>query len=164
MRTRLQDAYSECVSDECTDVGHNGSNCGIITPSSFVSIRAECMRNRLDGTHTISQMCDCIIVDPLEEKISLVEIKSGTTYKKKTLRNAKRQLLSGLEMVVKILRDMGRSSVKLQAVIATNLPHRSMAMQKQFQKWLKGSVRARLVIVGCNCDLPNIYRTTSIPK
>ena len=160
----LQDAYLKYVTEECAETGDGGTKCSITMPSAFVCLCAECIRNRLYGTHKKGKMCDYIIVDPTEEKISLVELKSGTAYKKKTLRNAKRQLMGGLEMVVKILRDMGRSSVKIQAVIATNLPHRSMAMQKQFQKWLKGSVRARLIIVGCNCDLPNIYRTASIPK
>lgn len=164
MHTRLQDAYSEFVFGKCTDTDHNGPNCGIVIPSSFVSIRAECVRNRLDGTHKKSKMCDCIIVDPAEEKISLVELKSGTTYRKKVLRKAKCQLIGGLEMLVQILRDMGRSSVKLQAVIATNMRHRSVAEQIQFQKWLKGPVRARLVIVRCNCDLPDIYHDTPIPK
>ena len=109
-------------------------------------------------------MCDYIVFDPKEEKLSLVELKSGTPKrgKFKLLRKAKSQLGSGLCMLLETLRDMEKSRIKIQAVLSSNEPFRSIVMQQEFYKPLKGPVRIKLIRVACGSDLPDLYVTVQI--
>ena len=165
MHARLQDAYSECVSDECSETGDAGLACGIALPSQFVPICAECMRDTLGGIHKGKEMCDCIIVDQSEKKISLVELKSSTSKKHtiRVLNKAKRQLAGGLEMLVEILRDMGKSDIMLQAVLAKNVQFRSTSAQKAFQRNIKRPIHTKIVLTDCNSPLPSKYHHVKIP-
>ena len=110
-------------------------------------------------------MCDCIVFDPGEEKLSLVELKSGTPRrgKLKLLNKARSQLASGLCMLLEILRDMDKPEIKIQAVLSSNEPFRSVVMQQEFQKPLKGQVRIKLIRIDCGSDLPDLYVTVKIP-
>lgn len=110
-------------------------------------------------------MCDCIVFDPEEEKLSLVELKSGMHRrgKLKLLRKAESQLASGLCMMLKILRDMDKQEIKIQAVLSSNKPFRSVSMQQKFYKPLKGPVRIKVKRIDCGSNLPDLYVTVQIP-
>lgn len=166
MHTKLQDAYSEFLSHKCSEKGHGKADCGIVVPHSFMSVCAKHVRDMLGGIYKEMEICDCIIFDPSEAQISLVELKSGTPKKRKirVLNKARRQLVGGLKILFKILYDMGVSDVMLQLVIANNLPFRSMSTQKNFQKRIDCPVSIRVVLADCNSLLPNEYISVDIPK
>ena len=110
-----------------------------------------------------TEMCDCIILDPQEEKVSLVDLKSGTpTHEFKLLRKAKRQLANGLCMLLEILRRLNKPWVRMQAVLSSKTQFRSIAMQQEFRKPLKGPVDIRIIRVDCGSELPNEYVTVPL--
>lgn len=108
MHKTIQSIYSEFVSEECAEKGSGGADCSIELPPLFSVICAKGVSNKIGGIYEGKEICDCIILDPAEEKISLVELKSGTpnTRKIRLLLKAKRQLIGGLDILLKILHDV----------------------------------------------------------
>ena len=66
------------MSNECSETGGGGVNCKINLPTTYLVLCAETVRDKIGGIYEKTEMCDCIIFDSQEEKISLVELKSGT--------------------------------------------------------------------------------------
>ena len=159
MHKTIQSIYSELMSGECAEKGSGGADCSIKPPPSFSVICAKDVRNKIGGIYKNIEICDCIILDPTEEKISLVELKSGTpnTRKIKLLLKAKRQLIGGLDILLKILRDLEKPQVKLQVILASNEQFRSTAAQQEFYKRLKHSIHIKVIRVDCGSSLPNKY-------
>lgn len=159
MDKTIQGIYSEFISDRCAEKGSGGADCSIEVPLSFSVICAKGVRNKIGETYKDKEICDCIILDPTEEKISLVELKSGTPNIRKTrlLRKAKRQLIGGLDILFKILHDIEKPRVKLQVILASNEQFRSAAAQKEFQKGLMYPINIKMRRVDCGSDLPNRY-------
>lgn len=129
-----------------------------------MALCAEAVRDKIGGIYEGAEMCDCIVFDSDEKKLSLVELKSGMHKrgKLKLLRKARNQLASGLCMLLKILRDMDKPEIKIQAVLSSNEPFRSVVMLKEFQQPLKGPVRIKLKRVDCGSDLPELYVTVKV--
>ena len=156
---KIQNIYSEFVSDGCSEKGSGGADCGIELTPSFSVICAERAGNEIGGIYKNKETCDCIILDPAEEKISLVELKSGTPNIRKIrlLRKAKRQLMGGLEILHEMLRDVEKPQVKLQVILASNERFRSIAAQKEFHKRLEHPINIKLIRIDCGSSLPNRY-------
>ena len=153
------------MSNECSETGGSGVNCKINLPTTYLVLCAETVRDKIGGIYEKTEMCDCIIFDSQEEKISLVELKSGTpTREFKLLYKAKRQLANGLSMLLEILLDLNKPWVRIQAVLSSMAQFRSVAMQQEFRKPLSGQANIRLIRVGCGSDLPNQYTTVHIPS
>ena len=165
MHKNIRNNYLEFMSGECAEKGSGGMNCSIEPPLSFSVICAEGVRNKIGGIYKEKEICDCIIFDPLEEKISLVELKSGTPKirKIKLLLKARRQLIGGLNVLLKILHDIEKPQIKLQAILASNEEFRSIAAQKKFQKRLVDSIDIKMIRVACGSRLPNNYVNIKVP-
>ena len=159
MHKTIQSIYSEFMSSRCAEKGSGGADCSIELPPLFSAICAKSVGNKMGGIYKDKEICDCIILDPKEEKISLVELKSGTPNIRKIrlLLKAKRQLTGGLDILLKILHDIEKPQVKLQVILASNEQFRSIAAQREFYKRLEHPINIRMIRVDCGSSLPNKY-------
>lgn len=165
MTGKIRDTYSEFVSDNCSETGDGGKHCSVVLPSlSFYVVCAESVRDKMYGTACPIKMCDCMILDHSEDKISLVELKSGMSRSRslKFFKNCKHQLNGGLCMLVEILQSVGKLQVDLQAVLFSNIEFRDPSVQREFMKPFK-HIKIRPVRVQCGCKLPDNYEHVTIP-
>ena len=161
----MRAAFPDLTTNECSETGNTGINCSVNLPTTYLALCAETVRDKVGGVYENAEMCDCIIFDPQEEEISLVELKSGTpACELRLLRKAKRQLTNGLCMLLEILQDLDKQRVRVQAVLSSKTQFRSVSMQKEFRKPLNCPVNVGLIRVDCGSDLPNQYTTVPIPQ
>ena len=135
--------------------------------SRFVSHCGEPMRNKIFGNTGFQiEMCDCIITNHNETKISLVELKDRTSATTKIsyrlVDRARNQFCGGLTVLYEVLKVMGKSEICLQLVLFTKIPL-NRSERKRLRKPLPG-LSGGITIVDrmCGCTLPDSYRRTSV--
>lgn len=166
MSNTIQNTYSELLSHLCAEIGDSGNECSIKLPPLFLSVCAKDMKGDKKG-HPTDEICDCIIFDPTEERISIVELKSGMPHRRKTkeVRKAKRQLEAGLYMLLDILRDLGRARAKIQLILSCNESlFDNVPAQKNFYKPLELPLKIIPKRVDCGSNLLNEYTVIEIEK
>ena len=166
MTETMRDTYSEFASDNCAWTGDSGHECAVVLPPSFSVLCAEGVRDKVYPPGSRPRMCDCIILDSMEEKISLVELKSGIRkYRNlKFFKDGRHQLCEGLRMIVKILQNMEKLQVHLQIVLFSNTEFKHPSTQKEFMKHLEHPLKIRPIMVPCGSELPDSYESVNVPR
>lgn len=121
--TTIKDIYSYAGMDKCAE-----KKCRAGLENSFNVYCGEMLRNNImeKGKPTM-RMCDCIITDSLEEKISLVELKAKRGHKKilegrgkaGDINHTRGQLNGGLIVLRRMLERIAKSEVRVQLVLYT---------------------------------------------
>ena len=151
---KIRDMYRKYETDGCTDDG----KCGARLPKSFFSLCGEAVRNfmRGSGTGDTKKMCDCIILDAGENKVTVAELKSGEP-KPAMVRHARHQLKEGMVVLGEMLSQADRTETKLQLVL----------FSRQFRNYSAGrelkmpidvaGATMRVYRADCHSPLPDAY-------
>lgn len=151
---KIRDLYSEYETDGCTDDG----KCGARLPGSFFSLCGEAVRNfmRGSGTGDTKKMCDCIILDAGENKVTLAELKSGEP-KPAMVRHAKHQLKEGMVVLGEMLSQADRTETKLQLVLFSRQFRNYSAVQELKIPLDIAGATMRVYRADCHSSLPDAY-------
>ena len=111
---KIRDIFQEYEMDGCNDDG----KCSAKIPESFFSLCGEEIRDALRASSSGKQkeMCDCIILDSMENRITLAELKSGKP-KANMVKHAKNQLKEGMVVLAEMLSQAGKLEIDLQLVL-----------------------------------------------
>lgn len=108
-------------------------------------------------------MCDCIIVDPNEVKISLAGLKHHRGRRRyDNVEHIRRQFEGSLDALRKIMACMQIKDVCLQLVLFTNGKFAYPSEQRKFVKPLTG-FDGTIRRCACGDTLPNSYHKMSLP-
>lgn len=161
---KIRDIYQKYEADGCIDDG----KCGACIPESFFSLCGEAVRDHMRGSGSgkTRKMCDCIILDADEDKITLAELKSGEP-KAAVAKKARRQLTEGMVVLGEMLAQTSRTETKLQLVL----------FSKQFQNYsataeLKipieiAGIKIKMIRTDCHSSLPDSYvdvKQSALPR
>lgn len=156
MPQTLADTYGDLQSNKCRE-----HRCAVQL-NYFVSYCGESMRDRVLGNSDLQiEMCDCIVTNNKETKISLVELKdrrSKTIKINYNLVNKTRdQFCGGLDVLRKAYKEIGKSEAYLQLVLFTKL-NLERSELKRLRRPLPG-LPHKITIINraCGCDLPDQY-------
>ena len=155
---KIRDIFQKCEIDGCSDDG----KCSAKIPESFFSLCGEEVRDALRGSSSGKQreMCDCVILDPTESRMTLAELKSGEP-KSKMARHAKNQLREGMVILGEMLSQAGKLEADLQLVLFSRRFTNRSAME-ELQKPIEYSGRKmRIIRTDCCSDLPDSYVSVS---
>lgn len=161
MPQTLADVYYSIQSRRCRE--HNCS----VQLNHLVSYCAKSMRDRVfpgDGAQT--PVCDCIVTDSAEARISLVELKDSTSTTTKInyrlVNEVRGQFCGGLAVLRKVLKQAEKREISLQLVLFTKLSlNRSEKLR--LRRPLPG-VPDTMTIVDrpCGCILPTEHQRLKI--
>lgn len=105
-------------------------------------------------------MCDCIILNSMENRITLAELKSGEP-KSKMARHAKNQLRGGMVVLSEMLSQAGKPETGLQLVLFSKR-FTNMSAMEELQKPIEYSgQKMRIIRADCCSDLPDLYVSVS---
>ena len=140
--------------DGCNDDG----KCSAKLPESFFSLCGEEVRDALRASSSGKQreMCDCIILDSAENRITLAELKSGEP-KARMVKHAKNQLKEGMVVLAEMLSQAGKLEIDLQLVLfSKRFTNRSAVVE--LQKLIEYSgLKTRVTRADCCAHLPDSY-------
>ena len=151
---KIRGMYSEFETDGCTDDG----KCRACIPESFFSLCGEAVRDHMRGSSSgeTKKMCDCIILDAGESKITLAELKSGKP-KAAMVRHAKYQLAEGMAILGEILSQASRTETKLQLVLFSRQFRNHSATEELKIPIDVAGVKMRMLRADCHSSLPDSY-------
>ena len=120
MMNTIRDLYCESLQKACAEKG-----CKVIVDKGFNIYCAEILNEMLN--HQAQKMCDCIITNSTEDKISIVELKfrdgkSGIMKGRGLagrIEDVKAQLVNGLKILFEMLEKVQKKNVKVQLVLYT---------------------------------------------
>ncbi|MCE2508405.1 MAG: hypothetical protein J4G04_03770 [Nitrosopumilaceae archaeon] len=150
--------------DGCNDDG----KCSAKIPESFFSLCGEEIRDALRASSSGKQkeMCDCIILDSIENRITLAELKSGKP-KANMVKHAKNQLKEGMVVLAEMLSQAGKLEIDLQLVLfSKKFTNRSAVMELQKPIEYSG-LKTRITRADCCAYLPDSYvrvRQSKLPS
>lgn len=151
---KIRDIYNEYETDGCIDDG----KCGARLPESFFSLCGEAVRDhmRRSSSGETKKMCDCIILDADENKITLAELKSGEP-KAAMVKQAKHQLTEGMVVLGEMLSQTNRTETKLQLVLfSKQFRDYSATVARKIPIKIAG-IEMKMHRVDCHSSLPDSY-------
>ena len=162
MTDALRDVYSNIKSNHCRD-----GKCYVKLQKSFTVYCGEKLRDRIMGNSaTPVKMCDCIIVDSSEDRMSAVELKfrrgsKGIFEGKRKaghIDDVREQFAGGLIVLRQILERISRQHARVQMVLYTRNSIGDRSELKKLRKPLYNVTgKLRIANVSCGADLPNWY-------
>lgn len=160
--TILADVYAREARDRCREHG-----CSVVLPKSVAIYCGEGVRDKTYGTSQPEKtpVCDCIVVDPAEKKISLIELKRHAGKKKwDRPEHIRDQFRGSVKLLFDILDLTRQSDIRLQLVLCTNGKFRNASEHLAFSRPLEGSApRLRIVRQKCGCPLPDSHHRVHAP-
>ena len=161
---KIRDAFQEYETDGCRDDG----KCDVKLPESFFSLCGEEIRDalRISSDGQQSEMCDCIIMDTSESRITLAELKSGKP-KAKMVRHAKNQLREGMVILSEMLLQVDKPEVNLQLILFSKRFKDSSALAELRRPIEYSGQKMRITRADCCSNLPNSYvsvRQSDLPS
>lgn len=161
MPRTLAKAYGDLQSRKCRE--HRCT----VQLNRLVSYCGESIRNKVFGNTGLQiEMCDCIIANNTETKISLVELKDRTSDTTKIsyrlVDKARSQFCGGLTVLREILKEVEKSEICLQLVLFTKVTL-NRSERERLREPLPG-VSNKITIVNrmCGCNLPDSYQRISV--
>lgn len=151
---KIRDIFQKYEMDGCSD----GGECSAKLPESFFSLCGEEIRDALRASSSGKQreMCDCIILNSMEDRITLAELKSGKP-KTKMVRHAKNQLKEGMIVLAEMLSQVGKLEIELQLVLfSKRFTNRSAVVELQKPIEYSG-LKTRVTRADCCTHLPDSY-------
>ena len=150
---RIRDIYRVYEMD-CRDDG----KCSARLPESFFSLCGEAVRDRVWGSRSgkTRKMCDCIILDADENKVTLAELKSGEP-KAAMVRKAKYQLTEGMVVLGKMMLQANKPNVKLQLVLFSKQFRDYSATVEQKIPIKVAGMEMEMHRMDCHSSLPDSY-------
>lgn len=100
-------------------------------------------------------MCDCIILDPTESRVTLAELKSGKPNAG-MVKHAKSQLKVGMVVLAEMLSQTGKSEIYLQLVLFSKKFRDSSALV-ELHKPIEHTRQMRVTRADCFSNLPDSY-------
>ena len=165
----IKGAYADARQDGCSEEG-----CSVTLGETFVSYCGESLRNKImDNQTPTKKMCDCIITNFEEDKISLVELKYREGSKKafKGQRKAGRvedvrgQFEGGLAILCAMLERIKKTNACVQFVLYTKTKIDHYAEQKKLRKPLSSATPNLMITTAvCGDQLPNNYIPVSVQE
>ena len=121
------------------------------------------LRDRVYNSVDQHQMCDCLITNPTENKITLAELKhtkkQSGQINKRLVDEAREQFCGGLLVLHKVLVKTQKSEVDLQIVLFTKSKITDSSELKRLRKPLNHHTKNISILSReCGCDLPSAYR------
>ena len=153
----IRDTYSVCMSDHCME-----NECGIVLPESFFVLCGECVRDELTSGDKLRKMCDCIIVDKPEGRVTLAELKSGKPNAK-MLRRAKSQLRASLTILAVLMQQIGTEQTRMQLVLFTKRIRDGSVLAELKKPVVDSWMKTRVIRIDCGDPLPDSYVDVSMP-
>lgn len=150
--------------------GCSESGCSLGLPPGFISYCAEELRDKIfPRDKRPKAICDCIITDAAASRITLVELKSSRKHMdERFIETVRGQMLGGLEILYRCLRQSGRPEILLQLVLATNIksPNNRSDRQRLIklleEKLDHATKNLKITMKECDCQLPRGYETVTI--
>lgn len=161
MTQKIMSDYAEARSPKCKE-----HRCSVVMPESFTSYCGEMVRDIIHGTHEQSgqKMCDCIIADPDEDKISLIELKYHTGRNKfDDVEHIRGQFEGGLNVLREVMKRARKPHICLEMVLCTNGRIAYPSEQRELGKPLPG-FGGNIRRIGCCEKLPGQYQTMSVQR
>ena len=161
---KILDMYSKYETDGCTDDG----KCGACIPESFYSLCGEAVRDHMreSGNGKMEKMCDCIILDGDEKRVTLAELKSGEP-KASVVRHAKYQLTEGMVVLGEMLLQANRTETNLQLVLfSKQFRNHSATVELETPIEITGT-KMRVIRADCHSPLPESYvdvKQSALPR
>lgn len=156
MTLGLASNYADLRSRKCHERG-----CNVLIPRSFSSYCGEDIRDRLYGSQDSQpiSICDCIITDSGESKISLVELKHHKGKQKlDDAKHIRKQFEGGLIALSDIMKGQQNSNIDLQLILFTNGKFAYSSEQRAFVKPLS-RFKGTICKSACCKALPKKYQT-----
>lgn len=159
--SKIRDMYREYEVDGCTDNG----KCGVSLPESFFTLCGEAIRDHVRGSGSgkTKKMCDCIILDAAEDRVTLAELKSGEP-KAAMVRHAKYQFTEGMVVLREMLLQAGKTEVNLQFVLFTKQFRDSSALAELRKPLKYFEEKLRVIKTNCCSPLPNSYTVIKLSE
>ncbi len=156
MTLGLASNYADLRSRKCNERG-----CNVLIPRSFSSYCGEDIRDRLYGSQDSQpiSICDCIITDSGESKISLVELKHHKGKQKlDDVKHIRKQFEGGLIALSDIMKGQQNSNIGLQLILFTNGKFAHPSEQRVFRQPLS-RFKGTICKSACCKALPKKYQT-----
>lgn len=156
MTLGLASNYADLRSRKCNERG-----CNVLIPRSFSSYCGEDIRDRLYGSQDSQpiSICDCIITDSGESKISLVELKHHKGKQKlDDVKHIRKQFEGGLIALSDIMKGQQNSNIGLQLILFTNGKFAHPSEQRVFRQPLP-RFKGTICKSACCKALPKKYQT-----
>lgn len=153
----IRDRHDAHVSDMCED----NNKCNVILPESFFSLCGEDVRDMLISGRKRKKMCDCIIVDSQESRITLAELKSGKPNAG-MVKHAKSQLKNGLTILAEILQQANIPQIKMQLILLSKRPRNDSVLASLKKPVINSWPKTRVIRVDCGTALPDSYTDVSV--
>lgn len=159
MMNTIHNLYCESLQKTCAEKG-----CKATTGKGSNIYCAEILDKILN--HQTQKMCDCIITNSTEDKISIVELKfregkSGVMKGRGLagrIEDVRTQLVNGLKILFEILEKVQKKNVKVQLVLYTKKIIKDRSELKQLQKPPDNRfTKLTIQNVSCGDILPNKY-------
>ena len=150
---KIRNIYRTYETDGCSDDG----KCSAKLPESFFSLCGEELRDEMMSSSSGKQrkMCDCIILDPTESRVTLAELKSGKPNAG-MVKHAKSQLKVGMVVLAEVLSQTGKSEIYLQLVLFSKKFRDSSALV-ELHKPIEHTRQMRVTRADCFSNLPDSY-------
>ena len=156
----VKDVYSYARMDKCAEGG-----CRVVLENSLSVYCGEILRNRImDKGKPPMKMCDCIVIDSREEKISIIELKARRG-KKKALEGlgkagdidcVRGQFRGGLIVLRRMLERITKPKVHVQLVLYTKAKIPNRSEQKRLHHSLaNGPHNLGISLAVCGDQLPD---------
>lgn len=155
----IKDIYSYAKINKC-----GNKKCHVHPENSLIVYCGEMLRDQImeKGKPTI-KMCDCIITDPREEKISVVELKNRRGFKGALEGKGKAghvgpvrgQFRGGLIVLRKILDRISKSRIHVQLVLYTKTQIQDRSEKKRLRRPLSnGPPNLGITMAICGEKIP----------
>lgn len=163
----IEDIYPYAKIDKCSE-----NNCRVDLENSFVvycgvTLRDNIMEKRKRGL----KICDCVITDSNEEKISIVELKNRRGHKKGlegkgkagNIDDVRGQFRGGLIVLRKILERIAKTRIRVQLVLYTKNEIQDSSERKRLRRpFYNGPKNLGISMAVCGKNMPKDYVAVSV--